>query len=205
MLDQFSERFESWKEIATYLRCSVRTLQRWERLEGLPVHRHRHGKLGSVYAFRHEIDEGRRRRTATTVATQPASSAPDHHQPGITKARARWRAMVALPVILAVMLVGLCREVEGHQRGDVVQITPLSGYGALRDVRVVALSGDRVSVSDAGVFVNELSASGIPTGVWRTLSDEQLQRTVPNGYVMVVSTRTRHWGLPPEGTIARQK
>ena len=30
-------RLNSWKEIAAYLRCGVRTVQRWEKSEGLPV------------------------------------------------------------------------------------------------------------------------------------------------------------------------
>ena len=33
------DRFDSWKEIANYLKTSVRTVQRWERTS-LPVHRH---------------------------------------------------------------------------------------------------------------------------------------------------------------------
>src|SRR5881275_2648787 len=54
-----SERLDSWKEIATYLRREVRTVQLWEKKEGLPVHRHFHQRLGSVYAFRSEIDRWR--------------------------------------------------------------------------------------------------------------------------------------------------
>src|SRR3970282_58220 len=50
------DRLESWKEIAAYLRREVRTVQRWEKREALPVHRHVHDKLGSVYAFRSELD-----------------------------------------------------------------------------------------------------------------------------------------------------
>jgi hypothetical protein len=34
-----SEFLNGWKEIAAYLGRSVRTVQRWERLSGLPVHR----------------------------------------------------------------------------------------------------------------------------------------------------------------------
>jgi TolB-like protein/Flp pilus assembly protein TadD len=49
------DRLDSWKEIATFLRRDVRTVQRWEKNEGLPVHRHQHEKLGSVYAFPSEI------------------------------------------------------------------------------------------------------------------------------------------------------
>jgi adenylate cyclase len=50
------ERLDSWKEIAAYLRRGTRTVQRWEREEGLPIHRLQHDKLGSVYAFRSELD-----------------------------------------------------------------------------------------------------------------------------------------------------
>ncbi len=50
------ERLDSWKEIAAYLERGARTVQRWEREEGLPVHRLQHGTLGSVYAYREELD-----------------------------------------------------------------------------------------------------------------------------------------------------
>jgi Tol biopolymer transport system component len=49
-------RLDSWKEIATYLGRGVRTVQRWEREEGLPVHRLVHEKRGSIYAYKHELD-----------------------------------------------------------------------------------------------------------------------------------------------------
>ena len=50
------ERLDSWKEIATYLNRGARTVQRWEREAGLPIHRLQHEKLGSVYAYRKELD-----------------------------------------------------------------------------------------------------------------------------------------------------
>jgi TolB-like protein len=49
-------RLDSWKEIAAYLKRDVRTLHRWEVEEGLPIHRHRHKKRGSVYAYRSELE-----------------------------------------------------------------------------------------------------------------------------------------------------
>ena len=49
-------RLNSWKEIAAYLGTSVRTVQRWERAEGLPVHRHQHASLNTVYAFIPALD-----------------------------------------------------------------------------------------------------------------------------------------------------
>jgi DNA-binding transcriptional MerR regulator len=56
MREPMTDRLSSWKAIATYLDCSVRTVRRWERTEGLPVHRHVHQKLGRVFALRTEID-----------------------------------------------------------------------------------------------------------------------------------------------------
>src|ERR1700687_1576689 len=55
-------RLESWGEIASYLRREIRTVQRWERYQGLPVRRLQIGKLGSVYAYRSELDKWYRER-----------------------------------------------------------------------------------------------------------------------------------------------
>src|SRR6267142_1788703 len=54
-----TDRLDSWKEIANHLGREVRTVQLWEKLEGLPVHRHFHKRLGSVFAFRSEVDAWR--------------------------------------------------------------------------------------------------------------------------------------------------
>jgi len=51
-----ADRLDSWKEIAVYLNRDVRTVQRWEKKEALPVHRHQHEKLGTVYAYKSELD-----------------------------------------------------------------------------------------------------------------------------------------------------
>jgi TolB-like protein/tetratricopeptide (TPR) repeat protein len=50
------DRLDSWKEIAKHLGREVRTVQLWEKREGLPVHRHFHRSLSSVFAFRSEVD-----------------------------------------------------------------------------------------------------------------------------------------------------
>ena len=46
---------ESWKEIATFFARTIRTVQRWERAEKLPVYHHHHLKRSSVYAFESEL------------------------------------------------------------------------------------------------------------------------------------------------------
>ena len=40
------DRLDSWKEIASYLGRSIRTVQQWERTEELPVHRLQHSSTG---------------------------------------------------------------------------------------------------------------------------------------------------------------
>ena len=49
-------RLESWKAIAAYFGRDTRTVQRWERTENLPIHRHSHEKLGTVYAYEAELE-----------------------------------------------------------------------------------------------------------------------------------------------------
>ena len=51
-----------WKEIATYLKCGVRTVQRWEHL-GLPVMRVRGSKKGPVMAVSEKLDAWVRNRS----------------------------------------------------------------------------------------------------------------------------------------------
>jgi hypothetical protein len=72
-------RLDSWKKIASYLKRDVSTVQRWERREAMPVHRHLHDKMGSVFAYRSELDawwESRRAglEAQTTGAAQPTQA-----------------------------------------------------------------------------------------------------------------------------------
>ena len=66
------DRLDSWKEIAAYVNRGVRTVRRWEREEGLPVHRHVHRELGSVYAYKSEIDAWRQ-----SGSRRPPPRSPD--------------------------------------------------------------------------------------------------------------------------------
>ena len=64
-LENRENRLDSWKEIAVYLDREVRTVQRWEKREHLPVHRHLHHKIGSIFAFKDEIDNWRASRSVS--------------------------------------------------------------------------------------------------------------------------------------------
>src|SRR5579863_2033178 len=50
-------RLDGWKDIATCLGKSERTVKRWERDRALPIHRVPGGGRATVYAFRAELDE----------------------------------------------------------------------------------------------------------------------------------------------------
>ncbi len=73
MTDNSSENpLESWKEIAAYLQRDVRTAKRWEKSEGLPVHRHQHLARSSVYAFASELEAWRQaRQPGEQAASKP--------------------------------------------------------------------------------------------------------------------------------------
>ena len=83
-----TDRLDSWKQIAAYLHRSVRTVRRWEHEEGLPVHRHVHRTLASVYALKSEVDAWRQ-----TLASDPAFSRPRVSGP----ASAPTRSIAVLP------------------------------------------------------------------------------------------------------------
>jgi tetratricopeptide (TPR) repeat protein len=71
---QPEDRLDSWKEIAAYLNRDVTTVQRWEKREGMPVHRHLHDRMGSVYASRAELD-------AWTQSRNPAAQENGNNAP----------------------------------------------------------------------------------------------------------------------------
>lgn len=73
---ELGARLDSWKEIAAYLNRGTRTVQRWEREAGLPIHRLQHEKLGSVYAWRAELDAWWKGRGSQLDGHQPSEEHP---------------------------------------------------------------------------------------------------------------------------------
>ena len=137
-------RLDSWKEIAAYLRRSVRSAKRWEKEEGLPVHRHLHGKRDSVYAHRTELDGWWKNRGAKVIdqkdaedATSPletkklvsdfaveeGESVTDVRFPS-PRAPSR-AALIAVGLALATLLVGLIAVVPRNRSNLSVGSRPL--------------------------------------------------------------------------------
>ena len=108
-----ADRLDSWKDIAAYLRRDVSTVQRWEKREGMPVHRHQHEKLGSVYAFRSDLDAWSRGR-GIDVARREADGSALHElslPPVAGTGGSRWRlapivGALALLIVIAVVIKG---------------------------------------------------------------------------------------------------
>ena len=96
-------RLESWKEIAAYLNRSERTVRRWEELEGLPVHRLRHEKRGSIYAYASELDAWRDSRQQLVSGERADADAPS-----ASYGRPVWHWVGAsVAIALAVVVTGV--------------------------------------------------------------------------------------------------
>lgn len=63
-MGQERRRLDSWKEIAEYLGRNARTVARWERERGLPVHSVPGGRARTVFAYTDELDAWLARRGA---------------------------------------------------------------------------------------------------------------------------------------------
>ncbi len=109
------ELLDSWKEIAAYLERDVTTVQRWEKREGMPVHRHVHDKRGSVYALGAELDAWRQNRGLRLreedeeQASKTRVAVEEDQGPSATARSRRWFALAGVAV-LVVVLVRSCRR-----------------------------------------------------------------------------------------------
>ena len=107
-----TERLDSWKEIAVYLNRDVTTVQRWEKREGMPVHRHVHDKRGSVYALTSELDtwrQSRKQHLGENDKSQSESLIIEENSPA-RKPSSRlylWLALAGLAVLISIAVVDI--------------------------------------------------------------------------------------------------
>jgi len=95
------KRLDSWKEIAAYLNRDITTVQRWEKREAMPVHRHLHAKRGSVYALTHELDAwvvSRRLRIEAALPVLAAGTAAHPNRASFPRVR---------PALVSVLILAL--------------------------------------------------------------------------------------------------
>ena len=142
------ERLESWKEIAGYLNRSVSTAQRWARAEGLPVHRLPHAKSGSVFAYRAEIDEWWRGRSARlsveaesdTPAEPDEALAPTTHLEQPDRGRRRWLWPAAGLSVFALAMVVMTWFTIGRSSATIDSLAVLPFANASDDDSAAYLS-----------------------------------------------------------------
>jgi TolB-like protein len=154
------ERLDSWKEIAAYLKRSVRTVRRWEAEEGLPVHRHVHQSAGSVYAFSKELDVwliSRRAQLGSTTASDRNLVEPDVRPASSGGRRRLW-------------LAGVCAALAVLLTGD--RLWPSAPIHSLAVLPLANLTGDPQQESFADgmtdALITALAQSGGPSVIART-------------------------------------
>lgn len=107
------DRLDSWKEIAAFLDRDVRTVQRWEKQAGLPIHRHSASHLRTAYAFRSELEAWR---SAQRVVNDGEVSVPAawHRRRG---------AAISVLIIAAIAAASASWAIKAH-RSEVVPSGP---------------------------------------------------------------------------------
>jgi TolB-like protein/Tfp pilus assembly protein PilF len=168
------DQLDSWKEIAAYLGRDVTTVQRWEKCEAMPVHRHVHYKRSSVYALTSELDTWRQSRkprpdenNQPQVHDEPASPAATSPEPisrtGSPGGLRRWLAVAAtVAIALAVTVAYVMRRghtvVVAHPKISSLAVLPLknmtgdSSQEYLADGMTDALIGRLSSIHDLRVI-----------------------------------------------------
>ena len=150
------ERLDSWKDIAAYLQREVRTVQLWEKNEGLPVHRHAHLKRGTVYAYKAEIDAWEKGRSGVTLSQDPST---ERRQPWFVIA-----AVAAIPLAIGgiVWIAAGKQSGVGASEANVLPLTsdPGSEMGASfsPDGSQVAFAWRRQGRGDFDIYVKAVGS-----------------------------------------------
>lgn len=155
-----TDRLDSWKQIAAYLQRGVRTVRRWETEEGLPVHRHLHRVLGSVYAYKSEIDEWEKLRRDRV----PRRLSVGH----VAAESSDERSLAVLP------FANLSRDPENGYFADGLTEEITAGLSVIRSLRVISrtsASAFRGSVNDAKAISHALGVRYLLEGSVRRAGD----------------------------------
>ena len=207
------DRLDSWKEIAAYLGRDVTTVQRWEKREGMPVHRHLHDRMGSVNASRAELDawvRGRSLRAAQAdekSAAPPAPLAPPNPpaqapNAATSTSQTRWKfiSLWSLWTLIAAALVAIGATLWLQQR-DYFWRNPIA------DVRIQKVTdtdgvAQAAAVSRDGHFVAFLSDRDGPMDVWLTqVGSGQFHNLTHGSAPELVNQSIRTLGFSPDGSL----
>jgi Tol biopolymer transport system component len=197
------DRLDSWKEIAAYLNRDVTTVQRWEKREGMPVHRHLHDKLGSVYAWRAELDAWARGRNLP-AAPENGNGAPLPGlaelppRPAISTSITRWTFVLPLAAVIAALAIGV---ILWLQKTEYFWRNPIAGarFQTVTDLDGVAQAA---AVSRDGHFVAFLSDRDGQMDVWVTQAGSGEFHNLTRGSAPeLVNPSVRTMGFSHDGSL----
>jgi Tol biopolymer transport system component len=195
------DRLDSWKEIAAYLKRDVTTVQRWEKREGMPIHRHLHDRMGSVYASRADLDAWMRTRNLQTAQQNgdgnlaPPSSQLQPPNPISPK---RWPLILTLSVIAAAIAAGIFLWL---QRTDHFWRNPIADA---KFQTVTDFDGleQAAAISRDGHFVAFLSDHDGQMDVWVTQAGSgQFHNLTRGSAPQLVNPDVRTLGFSPDGAF----
>ncbi|HTD74753.1 MAG TPA: hypothetical protein VK652_14575 [Steroidobacteraceae bacterium] len=193
-------RLDSWKKIAVYLKRDVTTVQRWEKREGMPVHRQLHDKMGSVYAFRSELDAWMKSRSEHNAlsGTEPTGDSPAMEpSPAAAHSRSRWALMAAAGGLAAIAVVA----VTWFERSDHFWRNPIAG-AAYQSITGFDGQNEAAAVSRDGQFVAFLSDRGGRTDVWVTqVGSGQFHNLTHGVEGEFINSSIRTLGFSPDGAL----
>jgi Tol biopolymer transport system component len=197
------DRLDSWKEIAAYLNRDVTTVQRWEKREGMPVHRHLHNRMGSVYAFPAELDAWARGRNLR-AAPENANDTPSADPPALTPPSAAPIVLSLRRFILPLAAVGAGLAIGislWFQRTEYSWRSPIASarFQTVTDFDGVEQSG---VVSRDGHFVAFLSDRDGQMDVWVTqVGSGQFHNLTRGSVPELVNPSIRTPGFSPDGSF----
>jgi Tol biopolymer transport system component len=197
------DRLDSWKEIAAYLNRDVTTVQRWEKREGMPVHRHVHDKIGSVYAFRADLDAWSVGRNLRAVQGNPntvsLTDAPAQLPRSVIALSFRgWKLVLPLAAAGAVLVIG---TILWLQRTEYFWRNPIANarFQVVTDSEGVEQAA---AVSRDGQFVAFLSDRDGPMDVWVTqIGSGQFHNLTHGTAPELVNPSVRTLGFSPDGSL----
>ena len=200
------DRLDSWKEIAAYLNRDVTTVQRWEKREGMPVHRHLHDKLGSVYASRAELDawtRGRNPAAAVENGSDAAVASSAGVPPELVKANAKsLQRRLVLPLVgVAVAAALAIGGMLWLRKTEYFWGNPIAGarFQTVADFDGVA---EAAAVSRDGHFVAFLSDRDGQMDVWVTQAGSGEFHNLTRGSTPeLVNPSVRTMGFSPDGSL----
>src|SRR5712664_1760256 len=195
------DRLDSWKEIAAYLNRDVTTVQRWEKREGMPVHRHLHDRKGSVYAFRAELDAwagSRNLRAAQENGGNNPSPSEPPPRAAISTFLVSWKFALPLATALAALTIGAGLWL---QRTEYFWRNPIADARFQTVTDVDGVDQD-AAVSRDGHFVAFLSDRDGQMDVWLTqVGSGQFHNLTRGGTPELVNPSVRTLGFSPEGSL----